>query len=461
MQSTTPYLLEALAEKSSTAGILNILSAHLTNERGWGTLSTGSSTKVKKQIWGLRLRAFIALFAVIVPIGCSVHSTDPNRVRIEYSMDSGYVGINYKVTVLGSGRVRYEGYHGVGVPGVREYFVSPATVQAVVNVLDESPFFSMPETIPEVVFDCAMIRIRYSDAYRRKAVLDNCRSSVPKHHRGQSFSDVLRSKETEPGLWQVGKELEQLSGAERFIHSQLTDYALLMSEGWNVNIAGQQDWTALDYAVSYRDNLSVEFLLDHGATVSDETLTRASYSMKDMRLLRRIASAPEISQKGLSEALANSAWAANNAVCSFLLDAGANANGSAIFKKPIFGAAASASGACIDMLVKHGASVNDRDDQGRTPLIVAAEGLDSGIVTQLIRLGANIGARDRQGKTALTHALERCRYWTLLPLLDAGAAPSATDLQRLPMMDPGRCAPGNQKAARAATLLRAAVKQAH
>ena len=145
-------------------------------------------------------RSFITLFALLAPIGCSVHSTDLNRVRIEYTMDNGYVGINYKVTILGNGRVRYEGNRGVGVPAVQEYFVPQATVQAMVNVLNESPFFSMSATTPDVVFDCPIIRLHYSDAHRRKAVLDNCRSSIPKHHRGRSLSDVLKSKEREPGL---------------------------------------------------------------------------------------------------------------------------------------------------------------------------------------------------------------------------------------------------------------------
>lgn len=405
-------------------------------------------------------RAFIALFGLLFSTGCSVHPTEMSRVRIEYSVDGGFAEIKYKITVLGSGKVRYEGYHGVGVPGVQEYFVPQATVQAMVNVLNESPFFSMPKTIPTYVSDCPIIGIRYSDAHRRKLVIDDCRNSVPKHHRGQSLSDILKSKETEPGLWQVGKELEQLSGTQSFIRTRLTAYALLVAEGWSVNTAGQEGWTALAYTVSYRDNLSTEFLLDHGAAVSDDTLVRASYSMKDMRLFRRLASSPEISQKGLNQALADSTRSANSAACALLLDAGADPNDSTIPYKPIFGAVESSSGACIDELVKHGANVNDRDEQGHTPLIVAAESDNSGIVAQLIRLGAQLEARDGQGRTALMSALDRCRYWTVPALLQAGAAADGIDLQKFPTMDPSRCAPGNPQAESAATLLKAAIKSA-
>ena len=404
------------------------------------------------------MRPAIAACLLLLPfLGCTVRTQDLNRVRIEYSMANDYGGLGYNLTISGNGKVRYEGSGGVGVPGVQEYVIPQASAAAIVNVLDEAHFFSMPERVPNVVFDCAVIRIRYSDGRRQKLVIDNCRESIPKWKRGQTLADALRSKEQEPGLWEVSRELEHLSGADRFISSRLPDYALLTAEGWNLNTPGKSGWTALDYAASRRDTLSVAFLLNHGAAVSEHALIVAS-AVDDVRLLRVLLASSRASQDGLNRALDYAARSRNSAALELLLAAGADANGDQRWEAPIFGAVGSASGAAIDILVKHGANVNARDQQGRTPLIAAANGWDSGIVTQLVQLGAQIDARDGQDKTALMEAANRCYYWTMLPLLQAGAVPKSADLQKPPFDNLSRCA--GEKAQKAVSLLRTAIERA-
>lgn len=93
---------------------------------------------------------------------------------------------------------------------------------------------------------------------------------------------------------------------------------------------------------------------------------------------------------------------------------------------------------------------------------MAAKGFDSGVVSQLIQLGAHVDDRDRNGKTALMYSSELCYYWTMIPLLEAGAIPRAIDLQQHPLRDPLTCGPvDSEKVQRAASLLNAALKQAN
>jgi ankyrin repeat protein len=54
----------------------------------------------------------------------------------------------------------------------------------------------------------------------------------------------------------------------------------------------------------------------------------------------------------------------------------------------------------INLLLDHGARINDRDDRGRTALMIAAELDHMVVVDLLIRRGADVAARDKAGNTA-------------------------------------------------------------
>ncbi|KAM3066202.1 hypothetical protein ACMFMG_012145 [Clarireedia jacksonii] len=59
----------------------------------------------------------------------------------------------------------------------------------------------------------------------------------------------------------------------------------------------------------------------------------------------------------------------------------------------------------IDLLLEHGASVYDIDDDGNTPLhVVATDILHSKSAQQLISKGADVSATNNQGNTSLHHA---------------------------------------------------------
>jgi ankyrin repeat protein len=54
----------------------------------------------------------------------------------------------------------------------------------------------------------------------------------------------------------------------------------------------------------------------------------------------------------------------------------------------------------IDLLIDRGARINDRDDQGRTALMIAAELGHTAAADLLVSRGADRSLRDQDGKTA-------------------------------------------------------------
>lgn len=391
---------------------------------------------------------------LFLSVGCSTGPRHPNSVRIEYLKEgNGSSSPSYKLTILGNGRVRYDGFQGVGVPGTQEYDLPRANVMALLDVLRDGYFFSMPERVPGIVFDCAVIRIRYSDEHRQKTVVDNCREDFRQDAHRHSPAEAARKGEL--GLWGLSREIDRLARAQRLIHPALTEYALLISEGWNVNTSGEFNWTAIDYAASRRDSTSMAFLLQHGAMASDKSLGIAA-TLDDQPSIRMLLGSRAISHNGVNRAAVVSARSRDTTALELMLTAGADPNGDPHSGIPIFEAVRSASGAAINILSKHGADVNARDEQGQTPLMVAATGYDSGIVTQLVRLGAQVDARDRDGKTALLRASEHCYYWTMQPLLESGADPQVIDLRK-----PINCGASASKVQWVTSLLKATTRQVH
>jgi uncharacterized protein len=65
------------------------------------------------------------------------------------------------------------------------------------------------------------------------------------------------------------------------------------------------------------------------------------------------------------------------------------------------GVGPAAAGRVIDLLLAHGATLDDVDNRGRTALMIAASLGDATVVDILIRRGADRGLKDKDGKTAL------------------------------------------------------------
>jgi len=82
----------------------------------------------------------------------------------------------------------------------------------------------------------------------------------------------------------------------------------------------------------------------------------------------------------------------------------------------------------IELLIAKGATVNHRDDDGRTALMYAAENGDTQAVNVLLRNGASVNLADNEGETALMKAAaSSCTEETVRALLSAGADMNARD----------------------------------
>jgi len=68
----------------------------------------------------------------------------------------------------------------------------------------------------------------------------------------------------------------------------------------------------------------------------------------------------------------------------------------------------------INLLIKFGAELEDKDPDGLTALMLAARYTENPeVISVLIKAGANTNARDKEGKTALDYAKEnKCVYET-------------------------------------------------
>ena len=86
----------------------------------------------------------------------------------------------------------------------------------------------------------------------------------------------------------------------------------------------------------------------------------------------------------------------------------------------------------VQLLVAHGADVNQKNFRGATPLMGAAGGRNVAVVKYLIEKGADVKARDQEGYTALIYAEnshtmlyaeERDEIIQLLKRAEAGAKP--------------------------------------
>ena len=94
---------------------------------------------------------------------------------------------------------------------------------------------------------------------------------------------------------------------------------------------------------------------------------------------------------------------------------------------PLMQAAARGDVAELEVLVRAGAPVDEREPRGHTALIAAARSGRTASISALVRLGADPDLRGGVNDwTPLMHAIHKAQRRSVAALLDAGADPNAT-----------------------------------
>ncbi len=171
------------------------------------------------------------------------------------------------------------------------------------------------------------------------------------------------------------------AAAEAEKHSTVT---LLLAKGADPNLPGRKGVTPLTAAAFKGNGRIVDALLARGAdpNVRDETgktamVYAASRGFDD--IVGRLIDAGVDPRAHYANDLTALMWAAGHDE----------------------GVGAAAVGRVVDILLAHGASLDDTDNRGRTALMIAAGLGDAAVVDLLLQRGADRTLKDKQGKTAL------------------------------------------------------------
>jgi ankyrin repeat protein len=99
--------------------------------------------------------------------------------------------------------------------------------------------------------------------------------------------------------------------------------------------------------------------------------------------------------------------------------------------------------AIVDLLIEHGADVNEVDDFGHGVLLMAAQKCKAAVVTRLLKAGADTEQRSPQGFSPLSMALVVSNFDAARALVDHGARLSRASMAKIfpePPADPEQAA---------------------
>jgi len=155
------------------------------------------------------------------------------------------------------------------------------------------------------------------------------------------------------------------------------------------------------------------YLLDHGADVNGTATQPTGGRGADQ----------------IETPLLAAVGAGNKAMAQFLIDHGANVNFNQGYlgETPLQLAARKGFQAVIQVLLASHAEINARDHNGTTPLFSAVASGQIKIVQMLLAAGADPNQKDNQGRTVLNFAI-RTSPEMMKALLDGGAKPNTEDI---------------------------------
>ena len=247
-------------------------------------------------------------------------------------------------------------------------------------------------------------------------------------HNHRQMLELLLTEGADPGF-------KDMDGNTPFnlavINEQPTLAAILLKAMVGINGRDDKSWSPLYWAIVSDDWQLVQELLRDGADVAIGRHQNAFDIAKIMGTETKLA-AILAKERGINttyKVLVKAVHKGDTDTIKLLLEHGADIEPrDNNFRTPLMYVAARWGNAeIVALLLGHGANIDTRDSDFFTPLMHAARWGNAGTVKLLFELGANIEAEDNDGKTALIHAARQGSTETAELLIERGARIEAED----------------------------------
>jgi ankyrin repeat protein len=210
---------------------------------------------------------------------------------------------------------------------------------------------------------------------------------------------------------------------------------LLLDHGARVDVVAANGDTTIGRACEYGDLESAKLVLAAGADMNRENkygrtpLMLAAREGRDDLVALLIANHADVNHEGISApAIYYATWKDHLSIVKMLLDAGARVKRAPELaaknpeQEPILGQAAYVNDLpLIDLLLGHGADINEASDTGRSVLMYAVQSTKPATISHLLENGANPNAQNNNGESPLMLAINYQPLTVLGDLLDHGA----------------------------------------
>ncbi len=381
---------------------------------------------------------------------------DLSTVTISLSRTSCYGTCPaYTVSLDGSGTVNFVGDRFVLVPGHHTAHVSPETVRALVNAFRTANFLSARDSYRAAVTDNPTQTITLRMGETSKTVTDyvGVRAGMP---------DAIQALE---------QQIDDAAGVKRWVKGDEETFQALRAEHWDFGSGSADNMALYRSAIEHKDENLVEALVRAKAPVDiadphrheDAPICVAS-SLGNAELVEHMsAQQPAMNKAILQPCLAAAARSGKVGLLDFWISKGAKPEGAgSILENGVLSQNAAMVGRILEypvnvhervneapmlsfaverasdrsegpkivaLLLKAGASPDERDSSGQTALFSAGseEATARPLISLLLASGAAVDARDDRGETALMNK-------AFIPevvnaLLAGGADPTLTDKQ--------------------------------